>query len=94
LTRRDPEVPFDLDGEVEFWLEDEKRIITKTSAMFVPGEFTRHDSCRMSRATRMGSRAGHCPHADAAVAGASAETEGDIEGAGPLYLMNENSGMG
>lgn len=32
----DPEDPFDLGGEVEFWMGDEKHIITKTTAMFVP----------------------------------------------------------
>jgi len=32
----DPDDPFELGGEVEFWLEDEKHIITKTCAMFVP----------------------------------------------------------
>jgi hypothetical protein len=32
----DPEDPFDLGGEVEFWLEDEKHVITKTCALFVP----------------------------------------------------------
>ena len=28
--------PFDLDGIVEFWMEDEKYILTKTCAVFVP----------------------------------------------------------
>lgn len=32
----DPEDPTDLGGEVEFWMEDEKHIITKTCAIFVP----------------------------------------------------------
>jgi hypothetical protein len=31
-----PEDPWDLGGEVEFWLEDEKHIINKTCALFVP----------------------------------------------------------
>jgi hypothetical protein len=31
-----PEDPFDLGGEVEFWMEGEKHIITKTCAIFVP----------------------------------------------------------
>lgn len=29
--------PYDLGGEVEFWLEDEQHILTKTSMIFVPG---------------------------------------------------------
>ena len=29
--------PHDLGGEVEFWLEDEKHIITKSCLIFVPG---------------------------------------------------------
>jgi hypothetical protein len=32
----DPENPFDLGGEVEFWVEDEKHVITKTCALFIP----------------------------------------------------------
>jgi hypothetical protein len=32
----DPEDPFDLRGEVEFWVEDEKHIITRTCALFIP----------------------------------------------------------
>ena len=32
----DPDNPFDLGGEVEFWLEDEKYLLTKTSMIFVP----------------------------------------------------------
>jgi hypothetical protein len=32
----DPEDPFDLGGEVEFWVEDEKHVITKTCAIFIP----------------------------------------------------------
>ena len=28
--------PYDLGGEIEFWLEDEKHIITKTAMIFVP----------------------------------------------------------
>ena len=31
------EDPYDLGGEVEFWLEDEKHIITKSCLIFVPG---------------------------------------------------------
>ncbi|MFC1921364.1 cupin domain-containing protein [Chloroflexota bacterium] len=33
----DPDDQFDLRGEVEFWIEDEKHIITKSCAVFVPG---------------------------------------------------------
>ena len=32
----DPENPHDLGGEVEFWIEDEKHIITKSCLIFVP----------------------------------------------------------
>jgi len=32
----DPEKPYDLGAEIEFWLEDEKFMITKTSMIFVP----------------------------------------------------------
>ncbi len=31
-----PDDPYDLGGEVEFWLEDEKHIITKSSMVFIP----------------------------------------------------------
>jgi quercetin dioxygenase-like cupin family protein len=31
------ENPYDLGGEIEFWLEDEKHIITRSSLIFVPG---------------------------------------------------------
>jgi hypothetical protein len=31
------EDPYDLGGEIEFWLEDEKHIITRSSLIFVPG---------------------------------------------------------
>jgi hypothetical protein len=31
-----PEDPFELGGEVEFWVEDEKHIITKTTTVFIP----------------------------------------------------------
>ena len=33
----DPNNPYDLGGEVEFWLEDEQHIITKSCMIFVPG---------------------------------------------------------
>ena len=32
----DPDDPFELGGEVEFWIEEEKHIITRTCALFVP----------------------------------------------------------
>ena len=32
----DPDDPFDLGGEVEFWVEDEPHIITKTCALYIP----------------------------------------------------------
>jgi hypothetical protein len=31
-----PQDPHDLGGEIEFWLEDEKHIITRTAMIFVP----------------------------------------------------------
>jgi len=31
-----PEDPYDLGGEIEIWLEDEKYILTRTSLIFVP----------------------------------------------------------
>jgi len=31
-----PEDPYDLHGEIEFWLEDEKNIITTSAMIFVP----------------------------------------------------------
>ncbi len=32
----DPQNPYDLGGEIEIWLEDEKHIITRTAMIFVP----------------------------------------------------------
>ncbi|MFC1948771.1 hypothetical protein ACFLW0_01155 [Chloroflexota bacterium] len=32
-----PQEPYDLGGEVEFWLEDEKHILTRSCLIFVPG---------------------------------------------------------
>ncbi len=32
----DPEDPYTLHGEVEFWIEDEKFMITRTSMIFIP----------------------------------------------------------
>jgi quercetin dioxygenase-like cupin family protein len=34
------EDPYDLGGEVEFWFEDEKHTITRSSLIFVPGGIT------------------------------------------------------
>ncbi|MFZ7112932.1 MAG: hypothetical protein ACOWYE_14705 [Desulfatiglandales bacterium] len=31
-----PEAPYDLGGEIEMWLEDEKHILTRSSLIFVP----------------------------------------------------------
>jgi hypothetical protein len=31
-----PDNPFDLDAEIELWLENERHIITKTTAVFIP----------------------------------------------------------
>jgi hypothetical protein len=31
-----PEDPYDLGGEIEFWLEDEKHILTRSCLIFVP----------------------------------------------------------
>lgn len=32
----DPSNPYDLGGEIEIWLEDEKQVITKSALLFVP----------------------------------------------------------
>ncbi len=32
----DPQHPYDLGGEIEIWLEDEKHVITRTAMLFVP----------------------------------------------------------
>jgi hypothetical protein len=32
----DPQDPYDLGGEIEIWLEDEKHIITRSAMIFVP----------------------------------------------------------
>ena len=32
----DPDAPYDLCGEIEFWMEDEKLSITKSCSVFVP----------------------------------------------------------
>ena len=36
LVGSDMEHPYELCGEVEFWFEDEKYVITKTCAIFIP----------------------------------------------------------
>ena len=33
----DPDDPYTLDGEVEFWIEDEQFILEKTCMIFIPG---------------------------------------------------------
>jgi len=33
----DPQDPYDLGGEIEFWLEDEQYFLTRSSMIFVPG---------------------------------------------------------
>jgi hypothetical protein len=33
----DPDKPYELGAEIEFWLEDEKFMITKSAMIFVPG---------------------------------------------------------
>ena len=37
----DPEHPYDLGGELEFWMGDEKHIVTKSCLIFIP-KGTRH----------------------------------------------------
>lgn len=32
----DPDDPYNLDGEIEMWIEDEKHIITRSALLFVP----------------------------------------------------------
>lgn len=36
----DPENPHDLNAEIEFWLEDEKYILTKSTLLFIPKGLT------------------------------------------------------
>ncbi len=43
--------PYDLGGEIEFWLEDEKHILTKTCLIFVPGNM-KHCPLRILRVNR------------------------------------------
>jgi hypothetical protein len=33
----DPDDPYDLDAEIEFWIEDEQFILTRTCMIFIPG---------------------------------------------------------
>ncbi len=47
----DPENPRDLGGEVEFWLEDEKYMLTKSCLIFVP-KGLRHCPLRVVKADR------------------------------------------
>jgi hypothetical protein len=47
----DPENPNDLCGEVEFWLEDEKYMLTKSCLIFAP-KGLRHCPLRVIRADR------------------------------------------
>lgn len=47
----DPENPHDLGGEVEFWLEDEKYILTKSCLIFVP-KGLRHCPLRVIKVDR------------------------------------------
>jgi quercetin dioxygenase-like cupin family protein len=47
----DPENPHDLGGEVEFWMEDEKYILTKSCLIFVP-KGLRHCPLRVIKVDR------------------------------------------
>lgn len=47
----DPDNPYDLDGEVELWIEDEKYILDKSTLVFVPGGL-RHCPVQVLRADR------------------------------------------
>ena len=47
----DPQNPHDLGGEVEFWLEDEKYLLTKSCLIFAPRGL-RHCPLRVTRADR------------------------------------------
>ena len=47
----DPENPHDLGGEVEFWLEDEKYILTKSCLIFAP-KGLRHCPLRVIKVVR------------------------------------------
>jgi uncharacterized protein YozE (UPF0346 family) len=47
----DPQNPHDLGGEVEFWLEDEKYMLTKSCLIFAPAGL-RHCPLRVTRVDR------------------------------------------
>ena len=47
----DPQNPHDLGGEVEFWMEDEKYMLTKSCLIFVPAGL-RHCPLRVTRVDR------------------------------------------
>jgi quercetin dioxygenase-like cupin family protein len=51
LIGSDPENPHDLGGEVEFWMEDEKYILTKSCLIFVP-KGLRHCPLRVIKVDR------------------------------------------
>ena len=47
----DPQNPYDLGGEVEFWMEDEKYLINKSCLIFIP-KGLRHCPLRVTRVDR------------------------------------------
>jgi hypothetical protein len=47
----DPQNPHDLGGEVEFWMEDEKYMLTKSCLIFIP-KGMRHCPLRVTRVDR------------------------------------------
>ena len=51
LIGSDPQNPRDLGGEVEFWLEDEKYLLTKSCLIFAP-KGLRHCPLRVTRVER------------------------------------------
>jgi hypothetical protein len=51
LFGSDPENPHDLGGEVEFWIEDEKYMLTKSCLIFAP-KGMRHCPLRVTRVDR------------------------------------------
>jgi len=46
-----PEAPYDLGGEIEFWLEDEQHILTRSCMIFVPSGM-RHCPLKIRRVDR------------------------------------------
>jgi len=46
-----PEAPYDLGGEIEFWLEDEQHILTRSCMIFVPTGM-RHCPLKIRRVDR------------------------------------------